>query len=71
MAVPDHDTMDMFPDMPRDPRPNPEDDMPQDVQDTVKALRKMKRERHRPLEEQMQLEQAAKLLVEAWTGGTP
>lgn len=71
MAVPDHDTMDMFPDMPRDPRPDREDQLPQDVKDLVKWLCEQAKQNARPLSEQLHLKKAADLLVEAWTGGTP
>lgn len=69
MAV--DDTVDMFPDMPRDPDPEPEDQLPRDVQDAIKGLRKLVKEKHRTQHEKMVLEQAARLLVEGWSGGTP
>lgn len=60
--------MDMFPDMPRDPKPKPEDRIPGDVRDVVRGLRGLAKERARPTSEQLLLKLAADLLTEAWTG---
>lgn len=61
------DTVDMFPDMPRDPLPDPVERLPPSIQDVVTGLRKMSKERHRAHLERATLEKAAELLVEGFT----
>lgn len=62
----DRDTVDMFPDLPRDPIKPPEDVLPPEVKATVKYLKKMARENVRPLEEQLYLKKAVQLLTDGW-----
>lgn len=62
----DFDTVDMFPDMPRDPEPQGrEANIPKAVHVIVTRLRKLAKERHRPVREKLLLENAASLLVDA------